>query len=208
MEPVFDPRRDFDSGWAEADPSGRHVRVGNWYVWTPIHVTMPGARRQPALRMTIDSSTGAPRCVALHFDARPDGGEIVAGDVRAVDLENWVASIIAMCADEIVYSGPSVDGVEPYVVNTLVRVPDTKSPDFRAALETMRTARLRERRRGGSDLLRQVAATYLQNPDKPAVAVQKGHSMSARTAFRYISDARKQGLIPEREGKRGAGSDG
>lgn len=201
MEPVIYPRVDFDSGWAEADPAGHHVRVGNRYVWSLIQVTMPGARSQPALHMTIDSSTGAPRCVALDLVAHADGREILPSDLRAVELEGWISSIVALTSDEVVYSGPSSDGSVPYVVNTVIRVPDTSTPDFQDALGTMQRARLRERRRGGDDQLRQIAATYMQNPDKPALAVQRAFNMSPRTAFRYIRDARANGLIPPRKSK-------
>lgn len=181
---------DLNVGWAEGD--GERVVIGDRLVHREIRVYFPGQEGQPNLGMVIDSSTGVPRCVRLEVVSTDDGREVRSTDVRAVKIDDWLEAIVPLFADEITERG------EDGSVAAVVRVADSDADYTKAAKRTLQAARRASRRRVTPELLARVAEVYRSHVDRPAEAVELAFGVSERTAFRYIQEARRQGLLEER----------
>jgi hypothetical protein len=181
-------RIDLNVGWAEYDALGDGVRIGDRFVPRLVYVDFPGADGQPRLTMTVDSSSGVPRCTDLHIESVEGGREVRTTDLRAVEVDNWIAAIVPLTAAQVV---SEADGNVDYVI----RVADSESADFKAAKATLERARRAGRRKVDDDLYRRVAEVYKAEPLRPAEAVRLAFGVAERTAFRYIADARKKGLL-------------
>jgi hypothetical protein len=181
-------RIDLTVGWAEFDQLGDDVRIGDRLVPRLVYVDFPGVDGQPRLTMTIDSSSGVPRCTDLRIESVEGGHEVRTKDLRAVEVDNWIEAIVPLTTSQVVSEG---DGG----VNAVVRVPDSDSADFKAARATLRQARLVGRRKLDDDLYRRVAEVYKSEKLRPAEAVRLAFGVKDRTAFRYIAEARKRGLL-------------
>jgi hypothetical protein len=182
-------RIDLTVGWADFDQMGDDVRIGDRLVPRLIYVDFPGADGQPRLTMTIDSSSGVPRCTDLRIESVEGGREVRTKDLRAVEVDNWIETIVPLTTAQVVSEG---DGGQ---VNAVRFVPDSDSADFKAARATLRQARRVGRRKVNDDLLRRVAEVYKGEELRPAEAVQLAFGVAARTAFRYIAEARNRGLL-------------
>ncbi len=181
-------RVDLNVGWAEYDALGDNVRIGDRIVPRLVYVDLPGADGQPRLRMTIDSSSGVPRCTELHIESVEGGREVRTTDLRAVEVDNWIAAIVPLTTAQVVSDGPGGwTGV--------IRVPDSESADYKAAKATLEGARKAGRRKVNDDLLQRVAEVYKSEDLRPAEAVRLAFGVAERTAFRYIAEARKRGLL-------------
>jgi hypothetical protein len=182
-------RIDLTVGWAEYDQLGDDVRVGDRLMPRLIHVEFPGGvDGQPRLTMTIDSSSGVPRCTDLHIESLPGGREVRTKDLRAVEVDNWIEAIVPLAMAQIVSEGPGG-------TSSVVRVPDSHSEDFKAARATFKRARTVGRRKVDDALLCRVAEVYKGEEVRPAEAVQLAFGVAPRTAFRYIAEARNRGLL-------------
>jgi hypothetical protein len=181
-------RIDLTVGWAEYDELGDDVRIGDRLVPRLVYVDFPGVDGQPRLTMTIDSSSGVPRCTDLRIESVEGGHEVRTKDLRAVEVDNWIEAIVPLTTSQVVSEG---DGG----VNAVIRVPDSDSADFKAARATLRQARLVGRRKLDDDLYRRVAEVYKSEELRPAEAVRLAFGVKDRTAFRYIAEARKRGLL-------------
>ena len=186
-------RVDLTVGWAETENDFDHVEIGDRLVARLIHVNFPGSGGQPALEMTIDSSSGVPRCTELRIASTDGGREVRTADVRAVAVENWIEAITPVFMDEITERG--ADGS----ISSVVRVADSDADYTRKARTVLREARRSGRRKVTPAFLKRVAEVYLSEDDRPAENVELAFGVSARTAFRYISLAREQGFLEERE---------
>ena len=130
---------DLSVGSAEADLFGKSVEVGDRYVPQHIFVTFPGVSGQPKLELTIDSSSGVPRCTDLHISSSPDGREVRTQDLRQVDLETWIESIVPLFMDEIIERRTMENGsVE---VTSRVRVADSEAASTKTAKKELQKAR-------------------------------------------------------------------
>jgi|BarGraIncu01121A_1022015.scaffolds.fasta_scaffold08660_3 hypothetical protein len=185
---VMGTRIDLNVGWADYDGLGDKVRIGDRMVPHSVYVTLPGVDGQPRLTMTIDSSSGVPRCTDLRIESVEGGREVRTKDLRAVEVDTWIEAIIPLTMAQVVSEGPGG-------TNSVVRVPDSNSADFKAAKSTLRQARRVGRRKVNDDLLRRVAEVYESEDRRPAEAVQLAFGVADRTAFRYIAEARKRGLL-------------
>lgn len=185
---VMGTRIDLNVGWADYDGLGDKVRIGDRMVPHSVYVTLPGVDGQPRLTMTIDSSSGVPRCTDLRIESVEGGREVRTKDIRAVEVDNWIEAIVPLTMAQVVSEGPGG-------TNSVVRVPDSNSADFKAAKATLTRARRVGRRKVNDDLLRRVAEVYTSEDLRPAEAVQLAFGVAARTAFRYIAEARKRGLL-------------
>ncbi len=182
-----------DVGWADCDATNS-VEVGDRRVPRTIEVTFPGADGQPSLEMTLDSSSGVPRCTDLRISAQQDGREVRTTDLRAVTIEDWLEVIVSAAA-EVVVSRAGAATTTTAAVQT--------DAERKASLSVIRDARRSARRRVTPDLLERVATVYRQALDRPVEAVQAAFGTSYRTAARYVQMARQQGFLDESEADRG-----
>jgi hypothetical protein len=188
-------RVDFEVGWAEADLAGKTVEVGDHTMPELIFVTFPGVDGQPKLEMTIDSSSGVPKCAYVAFSMVPGGGREVrtSTDLRQADLETWIEAIVPLFMGEIVDRQIGDDGhIQTKIVQ---RVPDSDAAYTKAAKLVVQKTRRAARRKITPELLQRVADAYRSDADRPAQAVQATLAVSPRTAYRYISEARRLGFL-------------
>lgn len=184
-------RIDLSVGWAETPDWTDVAVVGDRAVPRIIDVTFPGGGVQPRLTMTIDSSSGVPRCTQVSIESTEGGREVRTTDLRAVELANWVEIIVPLFAGHASREGGSLK---------LAFADGPKSEEeIRDVARRLRRAQRAERRKLDDDFLRRVAATYQSDPVRPAQAVELAFDVSIRTAHRYISEARKHGFLPEKE---------
>jgi len=181
-------RIDLTVGWADYDGLGDKMRIGDRMVPQSVYVNFPGVDGQPRLTMTIDSSSGVPRCTDLRIESVEGGREVRTKDLRAVEVDNWIEAIVPLAMAQVVSEGPGG-------TNSVVRVPDSNSADFKAAKATLTRARRIGRRKVNDDLYRRVAEVYKSEDLRPAEAVRLAFGVADRTAFRYIAEARKRGLL-------------
>lgn len=189
MKPRVKTRVNLEAGYAEG--SGRLVQIGDRVVPATIEVHFLGLDGNPELRMTIDSTSGAPRCTDLRISSVEAGREVRTKDIRAVKVDDWVETIVPLLAFQVVDED---DGEAlSFVLNT------SNADAYDKARKTLNAARSRSRRRL-DDLrhLARVAAVYRQAEPPRHVAVQRAFDVSESTAFRYIKaakEAEEQGLL-------------
>lgn len=189
-------RVDLEVGWAEADLLAKTVEVGDHEVPELIFVTFPGVDGQPQLELTIDSSSGVPRCADLRVSSMPGGREVRTHDLRQVDLATWIEAIVPLFMNEIVERRTSKDGL---LQKTVVRVADSDATYTKAAKKELQQSLRAARRKVTPELLKRVAGVYKSDEGRPARAVQTAFRVSPRTAYRYIEEARKQGFLETSE---------
>lgn len=209
-------RIELAAGWAEWDRDS-FVQVGSRAVPQRIDVDFPSTPDGwPSLHLTIEVRRGAPHCTELTIRADPNGREVRGVDYRAVRLEEWVDEISALASMDVVTAKDgtitfrkSVDRAmrtadpDEVVSATLAEFArilsdDTGEKEFRAARKAIARARSGARRTVTDDLLRSVAAVYLENvADRPVEHVQAAfRPASYRTAARYVQLARAKGYLP------------
>lgn len=114
-----------------------------------------------------------------------------AKDLKAVaakledDIEEWISYL----AHE---PQPAPPGRRRWVRRS--RPPGT-SPEQRAAMRSVRTARKEVRRKMTDEHLQRVADTYAAATAARTEAVARAFAVSYRTAQRYIEKAREKGLL-------------
>ncbi|WP_156409849.1 hypothetical protein [Nocardioides sp. Soil796] len=177
-------RVDLWSGWAEADLTDM-VQIGDQWVSRVIDVNFPSSEGQPALSMTIDASTGVPRCTRLAIAAVDGGREVRTTDIRAVQVQDWIEAIVPAFLHEATPGGFTINAKDEAKVAEEVK--------------RLREVRRADRRSINDDLLRRVAETYKSDPARPANAVKRAFQVSPRTAFRYIQLARDEGHLPKKD---------
>lgn len=183
-------RIELEIGYVTGDLFG-DVALGDARVSRTIELDAPGADGQPGLRMTIDSSSGVPRCTRIEVASVEGGREVRSTDLRAVHIDHLIEAIVPLFTVPVERQADgSISGV--------IRVPDSDSDHFKQARKLLREARKESRRTITPDLLRAVAAIYVGNPDQPAQAVRLAFGVSPRTAHRYIAAAREENFIPAR----------
>lgn len=190
-------RIDLEVGWAEADLLGRTVDVGGHEVPDLIFVTFPGVDTQPKLELTIDSSSGVPRCVDLRVSSTAGGREVRTYDLRQVDLATWIEAIVPLFMSEIVERRTSPDGLVQ--TKSVQRVADSDAAYTKVAKKELQKSLRASRRKITPELLKRVAGVYRSDEARPAHAVQTAFRVSPRTAYRYIEEARKQGFLESNE---------
>ena len=173
-----------DWGWLRF-PAGSGVRVGDRWVPTPIDIDFPGAGGQPALTMKIEVIKGVPRCTHLQFSQAEAGREVREKDLRAVKLDEWVETFVAICSGRITNS----DG-------TVTRIAYSRSEsDIRAGIKEVSKARAGSRRQLTDEVKRKTAEVYNAHDKGGIAAVEAAFSVSRSTAIRYINAAKSEGLI-------------
>lgn len=162
--------------------------VGDRLVPTQIEVLLPGADGQPRLEMFIEVIDGVPRCTELLLKRTEAGREIRPRDLRAIDLEDFVETFVAMVSAEIV---EVKDGVAKSVVRA--------GEDFvRDGAKAVRQSRKGSRRAMTDDRRQRVADVYNAQESGGIEAVEVAFAVSRSTAIRYINAARDAGLIEKR----------
>jgi hypothetical protein len=179
-------------GWVEADELDT-VEVGDHLMPRLIDIVFPGADGQPRLEATIDSSSGVPRCTALHLTTGEGGREVRTTDLRAVELESWIEAVVPLYMAEITERHPGGG------VSAVIRTADTDADDYKRAKAALRRTRRNDRRKVTPEVLRKVARTYASDPLRPAEAVEVAFDVSTRTAYRYIQLARDGGYLEDKD---------
>ena len=184
----------FEQGWADCDPE--RVEIGDRAIPRRVEATFPSTEdRWPALHLVIEARAGVPQCVELTLKAHPEGREVRDVDFRHIRLEDWVETITAEAAMEIV---TAENGARLYRKTLSSGERSAVAEDeARRARKTISQARQGARRRVTDDLLRNVGKVYRSNvPGKPVEAVAAAYATSHRTAARYVQLARKKGFLP------------
>lgn len=164
--------------------------VGDLLVPSPIWVDLAGVDGQPSLSMTLEVVDGVPRCTELTIRRVEAGREVRQLDLRAVELEAWVGTFVALCSVELTTR-------------------DTKSgafsgtwPDSEIALrrgvQAIENARKGSRRPMTRERLQRVADVYNAHTSGGIEAVEVAFGKKRATAIRYIKAARDAGLIKAR----------
>lgn len=184
--PVVTETIETDWGWLRF-PVGSGVRVGDRWVPTPIDIDFPGAGGQPALKMKIEVVKGVPRCTHLQFATVETGREVREKDLRAVKLDEWVETFVAICSGRIT----DEDGGK-------IQIAYSKSEsDIRAGIKQVSKARAGSRRQLTDEVKRRTADTYNAHEKGGIAAVEAAFNVSRSTAIRYINAAKSEGLINE-----------
>jgi hypothetical protein len=145
--------------------------------------------------LTLEARDGIPVCTRVTVEAKSEGREVRAVDLRAIRLEDWLEAIIAEVALRVVLTD---DAGEPLVVSPGPGTPEAK----RLAVAAVREARSNTRKHITDGHLRKVAAVYLADTaNAPLKAVGERFGVSKRTAARWVATARDNGFIPERDEK-------
>lgn len=189
---MFD-RVDLNWGWAEQADNSDPVEIVDRVVARRIRACFPGSGGQPQVEILIDSSSGRPRCVDVRFTATEQGPEVRSKDLRLLDVDDLTERLVAL------FSTTDYRFDDRGGLHAVIRVPDTESPEFRAARSAMRGVRRATRRVLSDQLKQQVVDIYRSDPDRPVKAVEKALGIGRSTAFRYIAEARKDGWF-DKEG--------
>jgi len=136
--------------------------------------------------MIIEVVDGVPRCTELTFTRFEGGREIRQRDLRAVELDAWIESIVGMCAGRLT---ESPDGVLSYNIDF----------DFQAGMKAIRDVRKGSRRTLTDARKQKVAELYNTHETGGIEAVMKAFGVSRSTAIRYIKATRESGLIEKRD---------
>ena len=177
-----------DYGWLRTPMAKQGHVVGDRVVPPQIEVDLPGVDGQPSLFMLIEVIDGVPRCTELTIKRTTDGREVRQKDLRAVELDSWIETFVALCSTEIV---ETKDGT----VTSVMRV-DQASVD--KGIRTIRDARKGSRRPMNDARRKRVADIYNAHESGGIEAVQAAFSVSRSTAVRYINAARDAELIEKR----------
>ena len=179
-------RVQLSTGWADGD-LGDMVPVGDRMGPRLIEVTLPGVEGQPGLSMTIDSTSGVPRCTRVQIEALPDGRAVRTTDVRAVSVDDWLEAIVPC------FLSSEVNRQEgSYTLSTSL---EHEAEAKRALRQVRRT----DRRKMTPEFLQRVAEIYTSDDLRPVEALRDAFTVSERTAFRYAELARAAGYLPEKE---------
>lgn len=149
-------------------------------------VTFPGGKHdpQPELEFVIEVVEGAPICTRLLLARREGRREIRQGDLRAIELDNWIEQIVA-----------AVASLYPEEGGKFLLDPD--DADMRRLRSQVRGMQRGAKRRVTHKLLREVADVYAAHAEAgaPTKAVRLTFGTSERTAARWVARAREEGLL-------------
>jgi hypothetical protein len=148
-----------------------------------------GGGPSPWLTMGIETrdNDSAPTCTYLEL-AADDRTEVRAKHLKMIRVDDWVAQIVAGCANHYVAVIPgSAQGL-------LIHRPRVTREQVKAV---ERTQRRRRDPRTDSALLERVAALYQQHPEAPNKVVAAEFGVSERTAARWAQYCSEAGLLPK-----------
>lgn len=166
------------------------VVVGDRYVPPLIEVDFVGTDGNPSLFMVIEVVDGVPRCTELTFKRVEGGRAIRPLDLSAVQLDDWIAEIVSMCAGEL--RPHEEEGVTHAVFGS-------GEDHIRAGMKTINDIRKGSRRPLTADRKKRVAEVYNAQETGGIEAVVAAFGVSRSTAVRYIRAARESGLIEARD---------
>ena len=169
-------------------PMFGHEVVGDRLVPREIEVVLPGADGQPKLEMLIEVIDGVPRCTELLLKANDGGREVRPMDLRAIELEEFIETFVALVSSQIVE-------VKDGTVKSVLRGGEES---VRGGMKTVRDARKGSRRIMTGERRQRVAEIYNAHETGGIEAVELAFNVSRSTAIRYINSARDAGLIEKR----------
>jgi hypothetical protein len=170
-------------GWLRSSPFGMEV-IGDLLVPSPIEVEMPSTDGEPTLDMLIEVIDGVPRCTELVLKRTEGGREIREKDLRAIEVDHWIESFVALVSAEVVPNGSGASGHF-----------SSDADAVRRGVKTIRDVRKGSRRPMTADRRQRVADVYNAHETGGVEAVQTAFTVSRSTAIRYINAARDAGLI-------------
>jgi len=135
---------------------------------------------------TRDNDT-PPTCTYLEL-AADDRDEVRAKHLKLIRVDDWVAQIVAACAN---HDAAPIPGTAQ---GLLIHRPRVTREQVRAV---ERTQRRRPDPRTDRALLEQVAALYKQHPEAPNKAVAAEFGVSERTAARWAQYCTDADLLPK-----------
>lgn len=169
-------------------PSGELVPVGDFALPRQMEVIWPGADGQPRLEALIEVIDGVPRLTEWQLKRVDGGREIRQRDLRAIQLDEFVETIVAVCSYRITFFDPETGQLSAVKDNQTV-------PD---AVKDVASSRKGSRRPMTDDRKQRVADVYNAHESGGIEAVENGFRVSRSTAIRYINAARDAGLIEKR----------
>lgn len=161
--------------------------VGDHGIPAIIKYRHPGGASQPAYEADIEVWDGVPVCSRVQITGKPDA----KAHVRVKDI-NLIADSI-----EDVIEGLSAIAAYRKSGQDWAKAWPTSAEDRTKSLRSIRLARQQVRRKMTLDRLQQIADTYNAAPPPKIEAVAVAFGKSARTAARYVAEAKGQGLIDE-----------
>jgi hypothetical protein len=177
--------------------SVRDGRAG-WIPWRPGYflpgrwkTTLDGDDVPYLLELDFLADEQGPDCHAMRFVTRDGGEPISARRLRAVPVAECIQLAI----------GAAAVRTEQKKSGELVLELGGGGPD---ASEQFRKARPPDQRTS-DEHLREVAAVYRSNNEKPTQAVQDAWPISYSTAARWVMQARQRGFLPPTK-RRGGGT--
>lgn len=139
-------------------------------------------------RMQICVHQGVPRCQRLIFEAAADNGEVRAGDLRELRVENMVELAAQYAARRVRLDGEGRTFIEPLGLEAVRK--GITLPAVR------RSRRVASRRVVTDDRLREVATIYRSSLNRnPTQAVQRRFGCAERTARLWVKRAREAGFL-------------
>ena len=175
------------------EPRGHTIElVGDVGVPSPVICRHLGDDGQPDVELTFEVWKGVPVCTEVRLTAKKEAGTHVrAKNLKAVaaqledDIEEWISYL----AHE---PQPAPPGRRRWVRRS---GPPGTSPEQRAAMRAVRTARKEVRRKMTDEHHQRVAEVYQAATTARTEAVARAFAVSYRTAQRYIEKARNEGVL-------------
>lgn len=141
----------------------------------------------PSLEIVVEMIHGVPQCRGVSVTSTTDGQEVLSRHLRDVKVEEWIATGVAMIAEQI--SAPSSE--KELVTNDAQSSGDQVDETIRQ----LRAARRRPRRGATEARHREVAEVYRGAGNAPTAEVAAHFDVAHRTAAQYVKQARDAGVL-------------
>lgn len=141
----------------------------------------------PQIEVVVELRHGVPQCRALTVRSTDEGHEVLSRHLRAVKVEDWITTGVAMAATYVVSS-------DEHGMHT--RDAQSNEEQVEATIRQLRDARRRPRR-GTDNRLREVAEVYRASivTGTPTAEVAAHFDVAHRTATLYVKQARDRGFL-------------
>lgn len=165
-----------DGGTVEVT-NRRKVPMGDVRAYKQLTYTRDGGKGRPAVRAVFEVVNAVPVCTTFHLSSA-DQIPVRARDLRSVKLDELRSMVYA-------YAGVFVKDGNWWVLSVGHQVESTEA-----------VQQATRRRRNDDGLLAKVAKIYNSAPEGSSMeAVASAFQVSERQAWRYIAQARENGLI-------------
>lgn len=155
------------------------------------HTALPGAFTarwdspdDHTVEMDIAVEGGQPVCNVIRVERNRSRPPLSGSELRRIPVANWVTFACAQAALRVDDMGEGETRITPVMT------------EAESAVAVADIEHRVKRRRLNHDLLRDVAATYMDSGGDARVVAEKFY-VSPSQAFRYVKKAREAGLITE-----------